>query len=289
VDAGGPPSEFAAIYPRTPGERVAKQDLVGPPATAVAGAGPTIPPPEPLTPPAPVETPGVLPDIPVEPLETDPPLVHAIRAFLNDQPKLALEHFQSLDPVNQELMKRLVPALVQATRKNLAQASPNEVGMLVDQLDEATALLTPRASLYIEKACFCDDVKNFGRYKPLPEGSAFRPRALVTIYTEVRNVPSEPVTNPAEGEGFMTRLACSLEMRDAAGNVIEIELTDTSRKRVPKLQVLKEDFTRSRLKDYFIMLWFETPSRPGTYTVTFEVRDPKTGRAVSKPMSFRVQ
>jgi hypothetical protein len=114
-----------------------------------------------------------------------------------------------------------------------------------------------------------------------------RAHSLATLYTEVRNVPSEPTIDPAEGEGFVTKLVRSIELRDASGAVLE--LTDRYGKRVPKIQDTKEDFSHSPMRDYFVVYRFDTPSKPGTYVVTVEVRDPQSGRAVSKPVSFRVQ
>lgn len=253
---------------------------------------PTIPPPDvPTT--VEVSAPPKLPTtITVDkPAPADPMLVAVVRAFLNDRPDLAKKQLEGLDGPNQELMLQLIPALVRASQTNLAQ--PNtEVGELARQVEAALAVLTARAPLAIEKACFCRALKNFARYEPLPERPAFAPGTWAEVYVEVRNVPSIPASSPTEGEGFLTRLVCTLQVRDAAGAVVP--QPDQTNKLVPTLRDDKRDFTRGPIRDYFLRFCFRTPAKPGTYTVTFEVQDPASdrpgsGRAVSRTMPFRVQ
>lgn len=226
-----------------------------------------------------------------KPPPADPVLVAAVRAFLADRPDLAKKQLEALDGPNQELMLQLIPALVRASQTNLAQ--PNtEVGDLARQVEAALAALSARAPLAIEKACFCRAPKNFARYQPLPDRYAFRPGEWAEVYVEVRNVPSIPASRPAEGEGFLTRLVCTLQCRDAAGAVVP--LRDQNNKLVPTLHDDKRDFTRSPVRDYFLLFRFETPTKPGAYAITFEVQDPASdrpgsGRAVSYTMPFRVQ
>jgi hypothetical protein len=169
----------------------------------------------------------------------------------------------------------------------LSPGKPHEVGVLAGQLGAVSASLAPKAPLMIEKVCFCEEFKTFGHFKPLPNQQVLRPGRIAQLYTEVRNVPSEPTVDPVDGEGYVTSLVRSIELRDASGAVIE--LTDRHGKRVPKIQDTRQDFSRSPMRDYFVVFYFETPSKPGAYTVTIEVRDPQSGRAVSKPTTFRVQ
>ena len=101
-----------------------------------------------------------------------------------------------------------------------------------------------------------------------------------------------PASTQADGDGFLTRLVCTLQVRDTAGAVVP--LPDKSQKPVPTLHDDKRDFTRSPIRDYFLLFRFPVPLRPGPYTVTFEIQDPASdrpgsGRAVSRTMSFRVQ
>ena len=235
-----------------------------------------------------VSTPTVLPPTVTasKSAPADPMLVGVVRAFLDNRPDLAKKQLEGLDGPNQELMLQLIPALVRASQTNLAQ--PNtEVGELARQVEAALAVLTARAPLAIEKACFCRALKNFARYEPLPERHAFRPGEWAEVYVEVRNVPSIPASSPTEGEGFLTRLVCTLQCRDAAGAVVP--QPDQTNKLVPTLHDDKRDFTRSPVRDYFLRFCFRTPAKPGAYTITFEVQDPASGRAVSRTMPFRVQ
>ena len=271
-------TEFAA-FPRRPGEYVP----VHPDVQDVAAVGrAAVEPSEPLPLPKIADIPTVTPPPP------DPPLVAAVREYLNDRPDRAVEHLKALDAPNQELLLQLIPVMVRAGQAPLPKASPHDVGVMVGELDRARASLAAKAPLFVEKACFCQDVKNYGRYDPYPERHAFKPGELFGLYTEVRNVPSEPATAPTGVEGYITRLVCTLRVQDAAGNAVPMP----GRKPgtwVPELRDTKEDFTRSPVSDYFIVFWLPAPPKSGTYTVRFEVCDPKTGRAVSRTMPLRVQ
>ncbi|HET6573759.1 MAG TPA: hypothetical protein VFG68_09175 [Fimbriiglobus sp.] len=295
-----PPSQSASIttLPRPlfadlrPGENRPLHE----PTTGVLTS--TIPPPD-L--PLPGESPAVVVTAPTPLPETvtaskptapaDPMLVAVVRAFLDNRPDLAKKRLEELDGPNQELLLRLVPALVSATRVDLG--TPNtEVGDLVRQVEAALAVLSARAPLAIEKACFCRWLLNFARYEPLPERPAFAPGTWAALYVEMRNVPSVPASRPTEGEGYLTRLVCTLQVHDAAGAVVPVP--DQANKLVPTLTDDKRDFTRSPVRDYFLLFRFRTPLKPGAYTVHFQVQDPASGRpgsgrAVSRIMSFRVQ
>lgn len=263
-------TEFA-MYPKAPGERVALHPE--PQAEAVA-TSPLTDPPE-----APVPVAAAPP--------AEPPLVRIVRAYVDGKPDVAVALIRALDPGSQELLLQLIPAVVRVAQTSPAKASPHEVGVLAGQLDAAAAGLAARAPLMIEKVCFCEAFQTFGHYKPLANQQVLKPGRLAALYTEIRNVPSEPAVDPREGEGYVTKLVRSIEVRDAAGGAIE--MIDRAGKRGPKIQETREDFSRSPLRDYFVLFQFETPTKPGTYVVTVEVRDPQSGRAVSKPVPFRVQ
>ena len=49
------------------------------------------------------------------------------------------------------------------------------------------------------------------------------------------------------------------------------------------------DFSRSPVRDYYAVFWFYAPSKPGRYTVTFQVRDPATAREISRKLPFEVR
>lgn len=278
-------SQFAELI-HAPGERIAASD----PTTVIVRGTPTADPHvSTVSGSVPVFRPESLPAIgpvPVVITPPDPPLITAIRAYIENRPDDAVKHLKSLDKSNQELMLQLIPALVRASQVDLSRATPHEIGVLAGQLDAPAAALATRGPLFVEKACFCRWVKNFGRYDPLPDRHSYPPGALAELYLEVKNVPSEPTTSPPEGEGYVTRLACTLQLRDPSGVVVE--LLDQSRKAVPALAETKRDFTRSPIRDYFLLFRFPVPGKPGEYKVVVEIRDPATGRAVSKTLTLRV-
>jgi hypothetical protein len=276
------PGESRPLHEPTPGTLVSTDD---PPNT--------IPPPNVPTE-AEISTPPALPPTVTKRSESapaDPKLIAVVRAFLDNDPGKAKKLLEGLDAPNQELLLRLIPALVGASQANLSQPT-TEVGDLAKQVEAALAVLAARAPLSIEKACFCRAVRNFARYEPLPDRHAFAPGTWAEVYVEVKNIPSIPASSPTEGEGFLTRLVCTLQVRDAAGAVVP--LPDQNNSPVPTLHDDKRDFTRSPIRDYFLLFRFRTPSKPGAYTITFEVQDPASdrpgsGRAVSRTMPFRVQ
>jgi len=81
-------------------------------------------------------------------------------------------------------------------------------------------------------------------------------------------------------------LNCTLQLRDTNEKVLE--LTGKNGQQTSELAETKADFSRSPLKDYFMLFWFAAPSKPGKYVVNFKVRDPNTGREISKSEPFFV-
>ena len=278
-----PPIAVSPAIPTTTNPPVLPTEPIEPPIpdpyTALTGAKAEPPSAPPYMPPL----------MPVGPPATpDPPLVAAVRAYLNDNPEKAVEHLKSLDGPNQELMLQLIPAVVRASRMDLTHASPTELGLLSGQLRGPAEAMAERSPLILERVCFCRWVKNFGRYDPLPPGHTFRPGSLAELYVEVRNVPSVATQTSAEGDGFVTELACTLQVTDATGTVVP--LTDRNRRLVPALTDTKRDFTRSPIRDYFLLFRFPLPDRAGEYTVTVKVLDPAGGREVSRTLTkVRVQ
>jgi hypothetical protein len=87
-------------------------------------------------------------------------------------------------------------------------------------------------------------------------------------------------------EGYLTRLNCTLQLRDSNDKVLE--LSGRNVQSTTELSELKADFSRSPLRDYFMQFWFTAPAKPGKYVVNFKVRDPNTGREISKSEPFFV-
>ncbi len=284
-----PVREFA-VLPRAPGERLPMHEPsepLHPAPDRVQRADPTE-----IAPPTPQplqfsEPPSAAPVV------VDPPLVAAVRAYLDNRPDLALEHLRALDKPNQELMLQLIPAFVQAARMNLAQPSSVDVGLLVAQLEAPNsplAALAAKAPLFVDKAVFCRDIRGFGRYSPFPEQTTLKAGQIVFLYVELRNTPSIRTATPSDGEVFETALDCTLQIQDASGGVVGLFDQKTA-KMVPILHDPKRDITRSPLRDYFIAFQFPVPVKPGEYAVTVGVQHNSTHRAgaVSRTIRFRAQ
>ena len=282
-----------AEFPRVPGQMILKN----PPTVTATTVAPT-----PATQTPATQTPGVAatPSEPVAKAETpapnpivitpnpipDPPLVEAMRAFLNNQQDQAAERLKGMDPANKELTLQLMQSTVQASRMNLTR--PTEVGTLVDQLQAPIKVLSPRAPLKIEKMLFCaNSVSKFGQYKPLPDGEVFNAQDLVWLYAEIGNVPSTPVSLSGQGRAsYLTELNCEIRMRPILENAADN--TDPSRERV--LSMVVHEPTLSPIRDHFVSFRIAVPSVPGLYKLTLEVVDPNRGRTISsRPMKFRVR
>ncbi len=213
------------------------------------------------------------------------PLLDALQCVLEERPHEALTYLQGYDPATQELLLRLLPYLDLIRRKGLPQLQSEEVAILHHQLQEMMHLLRPRTELAIDKACFCEFVKAFGVYQPLPEDHVFgastpeRPGELVQLYVELRNFCSEP-----RGPYHETCLSSSVEVRDARGEKIWQHRFDDCK------QPLR---SRARLNDYFNNYTFHVPQLPpGTYTLTIQVADetrPDRQRQASKTLEFRLR
>ncbi len=226
----------------------------------------------------------------VPPLESEPPspLVFAFRAFHDNQPDKAIEHLKAFDSANQELLLQLIPAVVQASKAKLDKPNTDEPTALAKQFEAAAATILKRTGFGVRKAVVCLAVDGFGVYTPVTDPTGLRKGSLYSVYVELENVPCLPDVRADGVKGFLTRLECEMRVSDEYGQTVEIQ--DVKTKSLgPKSTTSKSEFTRSPVRDYFLAAVLQTPTRPGAYTVTFEVRDPRTGRSVSKPIPFRVQ
>lgn len=236
----------------------------------------------------PVETPSLVmrPELAPFPVKVkEEPLLAAVRAYIENKPEAAVEYLKELDRPNQEVMLQVIPAIVRASQANFANLGPHEAGVLANQFESVAATFARRASLTIDKTAFCRNVKNFGHYDPLPAGTRFKPGEISILYVELGNVPCMPTVQNGV-EGYITRLNCTLQLRDTSEKVLE--LTGKNGQQTSELSENKVDFSRSPLKDYFMLFWFAAPAKPGKYVVNFKVRDPNTGREISKSEPFFV-
>lgn len=283
-----PPRLEFAVLPRVPGTVVPKPGATPnplPPNTTaqkpnVSPNGPTKPA-DPLRPPS-WNEPNPFPVIPAS-VQTEPPLLQAVRAYTEGRPDRAIEIIRTLDKPNQDLILALLPILARGASADLNK-DPATAAALVEQLRAATARLEPRAALQIEKVAFCKDVSGFGRFVPWPENAPYRPNAQAQLYLEVKNLGSQ-----AAGDGFVTHVHAAVEVRDAHGKLVEQIDPDDWRRRVPVVKFEKRLPSRSPLHDFHVLYLFSVPPAPGVYTVTVELRDTAGHRVVkTQPAQFCV-
>jgi hypothetical protein len=221
------------------------------------------------------------------PVEPDPPLVAAVRDYLAGKPTAA-DRLKPLPPPNQDLLLQLLPPVARVAQMDLARPDAEETAVLARQFETAAAVLAKRAGLTVKKTVVCLNVKGYGKFLPARDRNDLRRGELYPLYVEVGNVPCEPVTRADGADGFQTLLEVSMQVTDDLGRVIEI-IDDKTGQPGPKSTSLKTEFTRSPVRDYYVVAQMQAPARPGAYTVTIELRDPKSGTVVSRPVPFRVQ
>jgi hypothetical protein len=250
--------------------------------------GPSLPPSTSTPEPLPGSVRNAPPPLPVAektPLPSDEPVVLALRSLLNDKPEEALEHLKHYDAANQEALICLTATVARLTKKKLDQLSPTEVAGLQDQLQKSLlGALRPRAELLIDKMCFCEWIKGYGNYGPLPENYEFQPKVgdrpgeSVQVYVELRNLTSE-----VRGTAYETRLQSTMRIFDQGGKEVVFRAFPD---RDGPFRTL------TPLPDYFKSYSFYVPHMPpGKYTLTFEVKDvtrPETPRSACKSLEFRV-
>ena len=248
-----------------PGQTIAKSDAPAKPETGVATPAAGVQPPQPN------ETRPTL-----APPALDPPLVAALRAYLENRPDLAAEYLRSFDPANRDLLAKLLPAAV-AARGGAPDA---------EALDAVALAAAKAGPIKLRKACFVSSVKQFGVYDPLPDGYAFLPGgAEGQLYLELANVVSEPTDHPRGGPGFVVRADCTLQVTDERGQTLSrFDPTNS-----PKGAMDLAESTRSPCRDFFLSLKFPLPHAPGNYTLTLDVREASTGRSVRHTAGFRVR
>lgn len=290
-------SEFA-IYPSRPGETVPTKTVARDATTAqkpnpgnsdVNPAGPIVPP----TPPS--HASGTAANDPrAFPLAahrtnvvTEPPLLAAVRAFIEGRQERALDHIMALDKPNQDLVLAMLPVLARGATADLTSDTV-AIAMLLEQLRSATARLEPRAPLRVETILFCREVSGFGIYDARRPNEPYRPNGEARLYLEVRNLVSQPAAGP-RGEKFLTQVRAVVEIRDAYNNIVPHADPDDARRRVPVLRFDSKRSSQSPIQDFHVMYTFPVPTAPGVYTATVELRDASGRRMVrTAPVEFTV-
>jgi hypothetical protein len=193
----------------------------------------------------------------------DEPVVGALRCLLHQHPDEALRCLKKYDAPNQEVLLQLLPWVARVAAGSLDRAHPEEVAVLLQQVDDLERSLRSRATLTIGRLCFVRTIEGYGVYEPLPDNHVFQSSGeegeLVTLYAEVRNFSSRPV-----GPVHETRLSGRVEIRDAAG-VVEWMRDYPG----------EPEHSRSPRHDYFISIAFRLPANlpPGRHLLVVMVRD----------------
>jgi hypothetical protein len=224
-------------------------------------------PPQPETPVIALEPPPLQATPPAAP-DPEPALVLALRCLLNKNPSEGLALLQQYDRTTQKLLVTLLPFTVRLSEGGLAQASPQEMSLVLEQLNDLMTTLRAHAPLTLKKVCFCRRIHGFGAYEALPLNPSFeagldhRPGDRVTIYAEVRNFRSIP-----KGSVYETHLVKSVEIYPAHnpnGKPIIIQRPDWTQPTI----------SHSPQQDLFLNITFNLPSLPdGQYALRVIVED----------------
>jgi hypothetical protein len=205
----------------------------------------------------------------------EPPLLHALRCFLEKRPDDFRETLKTLDASQRDVLQTLIPLMVNVGDGQFAKSDPRELAAAVDQLQALLWVLRPRAALVMDKFCFCREVKKFGQFEALGSKQSFRPGDMVEVYAEIRNVSSVP--RRSEHGEYRTHLRSRLEIRAPSGEMVKF------------FDCGKPDETLTPQHDYYQAYRFSIPEAPaGAYTLNLEVRDVPTGRKVKQKLEFQI-
>ncbi len=255
------------------------------PQEAAAPATPTEYPPDPLSVAAyPMSTeiadpPALAADSKVEELLAIP------RAYLEQQPEQAIPALSRHDPLTQDLLRMLMPVAVEALKGKLtSESSPEDLTLVVEQLNRVKQRLSRQANLTIPQMCFAAKIgSKYREYQPLPQNHLYSPGGLAELYVEVSNFKNEPVGDrPSAGrEGlpeYQTQLQISSEIRDVTRpEQIAWRGQEPYQKR-----------TRGERTELSLGYRIPVPMRPGRYWLRLRIVDVPTKRSAHKSIEFQV-
>lgn len=211
--------------------------------------------------------------------------VKALQSMLDGRHEEAIRHLRGYDEDTQEFLLRLLPPLTLFLKKSISDMTPQEVGVLIEQMDRLKDTIRARSELVVTKMCCCKRIMNYGWYEELPANHPFltgtdkRPGELVQLYVELKNFACEPTK---DGD-YVTRLAVALELANGKGEKVwshSFDKKDTTPRR------------RTRLNDFYSGYSFYVPALPpGTYQLTIQVADETIAgqrRTASKSIDFHV-
>lgn len=214
----------------------------------------------------------------------EPPLVEALRDFLQKRPAEAIGRFKECDRLSQEMLLGLLPLTARAGEGDLEKASPEQMAVLLDQVDSLEAPLRTRAPLAIDKICFCRRIEAFGVYDQLPDEPTFQPGDWALVYVELRNFSCERHEAAAGIVSYGTRLVSAAEIRDYRGS----KVWPSGAERLLFRRKGPEE-SRTPWHDYFDNCSLRVPELPpGRYTLWIEIEDVPTKRSVKRSLDFRV-
>jgi hypothetical protein len=201
-------------------------------------------------------------------------LLLAVRACQQNKPDEAVEYLKSYDPATQQILLALMPALVRFSEGKLQQMKPEEMDVLLEQLNRVPNMLRSRASLQANNVRLCREVHNFAHVEPFPDRHVFHPGDIVYLYMELANF--SPAADPRGG--FIVTLVSSLELRDITGALV----WRADPKEIP-------DHVSTPPQDYYRNFRLCVPTvPPGVYTLTVKTTDRPTGREVRKTIEMRI-
>jgi hypothetical protein len=204
----------------------------------------------------------------------DPPLIQAIRCFLEKRPQEAVAWLDRFERPNQDFLLCLLPLAARLTEDDRQRKDPREAGALLDRLDHLTYRLRRRAPLKITKMCLCQSIHGYGNYLPRPEGDTLRPGELARLYIEVQNLADE-----RQGKAYSVHLLTTIKMRPFNGDMgWKYDFPDPG-----------PDTSQSERHDFYHQCTFPIPDRPpGFYTLYVKITDVVTGREVEQTLDFRI-
>jgi len=212
-------------------------------------------------------------------------LVRSIRAFQANRPEEALELLKQIDSSNQELLMYMVPIMVKLGDGRLNSMAPEELALMIDQLQTASSLLKSKAALRADHVCFCRGVRKFAEFDPYEPNHEFHCRETVYLYAELKNFTWEPVVVPARagtaGAGqrnYAIRVSTTLELRDARNNLVW------------RTDLAKNDVAHMPQQDYYHTYRFSVPDKlpPGVYSLWMHITDKPTNRVLHQRIDMRV-
>lgn len=225
-------------------------------------------PPRPVEPPPnPTPVVNVGPDPTMRPIDLAPkhPIVMAVECLLDNRHEEAQRHLQNYDPKTQEFLMRILPTLSLVARNNAL--SPADIAAVDESLKGLRYYLQVNSEFAISKLNFCESIKGYAIYKPLPADHLFvaaqpdRPGELVQLYVEIKNFGSR------SNQGlYETLLSSHVEIRDEKG-----ETKWLHRFRPDDLKLV----SRTRLGEYYHNYTFPLPSNlpPGSYHLIVVMTD----------------